>query len=213
MSFFKRLFGLEDGGPKARQLSHPRDLRTGDIVTFRYTDQPDISGKEFEVFGINTYIYGELCYPELVLKDRSLNIFYMMVEEEDGEEYLALSKKVSKVDMGHVISPADRSRIVTKGTGVPVTIVSKPGGFEHWLVDRYTKVDDGVKGAFVKGDARYLCDEVLARQERFSSHILEDSSGEYALEVEVYETGETELSVTVYCSIEDIEEMWPGAGE
>ena len=131
MSFFKRLFGSRDDEPKARRLSHPRDLRTRDIIKFRYIDQSDVSGKEFEISQINTYIYGDLCYPELVLKDRSGNIIYMMIEEEDGKEYLALSKKVDKAKINDLIVPNDMSAIQAKGNGTSVTVTAKPEGFEE----------------------------------------------------------------------------------
>ena len=48
------------------------------------------------------------------------------------------------------------------------------------------------------------------KQEKFSSHTLVDRSDEYAIEIELYDTGEVELSATVYHDIEEIEEMWPG---
>jgi hypothetical protein len=213
MSFFNRLFGSRDDKPKTRRLSHPRDLRSGDIIKFRYIDQSDVSGQEFEISQINTYMHGDLCYPELILKDRCGNIIYMMVEEEDGEEYLALSKKVVKAKVNDLIAPNDMTAIQARGNGTCVTIATKPEDFEEWLVNTYRKVDSHVKGAFVKGDARYLSNEEINRQERFTSHVLEDAEGEYALEVAVYETGETELSVTVYRDISEIEEMWPGAAE
>lgn len=209
MSFLKKLFGLGDNKPEMHRLSHPRDLRSGDIIKFRYIDQSDVSGKEFEVSQVNTYIYGDLCYPELVLKDRSGHIIYMMVEEEDGEEYLALSKKVDKTKINELITPNDMEAILAKGNGTSITITSKPNGLEEWLVNDYREVDDNIKGAFVKGDARYLSDEEINRQERFTSHLLEDTDGEFALEIEIYETGETEVSVTVYHYVDEIEEMWP----
>jgi len=212
MSFFKKLFGLEDKQPEARRLSHPRDLRAGDIIKFRYVDQSDVSGQSFEVSQINTYIYGDLCYPELVLKDRAGHIIYMMVEEEDGEEYLALSKKVAKAKMNDLIKPTDMEKIRAKGNGVAVTIATKPEGFESWLVNEYQEVDDQVRGAFVKGDARYLTEEQINRREQFTAHILEDVEGDYALELEIYSSGVMELSVTAYLAVEEIEEMWPGAG-
>lgn len=211
MGFFSNLFG--DGGdkqPKARKLTHPRDLRTGDIIKFHYLDQADVSGKEFEVAQINTYLYGNLAYPELVLKDRSNHIIYMMVEEEDGEEYLALSKKVGKANITDLVSPDDLSAMQQASTGYKLAIQQKLEGLDDWLSQSYKKVDHNIKGAFIKGDARYLNDEEASRQEKFSSHTLEDASGEYALELEIYASGETELSVTVYHDIDEIEEMWPG---
>jgi hypothetical protein len=208
--FFKRMFGGGDEKKKARRLSHPRDLRVGDIVKFRYVDQSDVSGKEFEVSLINTYMYGNLCYPELILKDRSSNIIYMMVEEEDGEEYLALSKKVGKTQLDEIIGQSQLDAVLQRGTGTRVTIKVKPVGLEEWLTEKYTESDDNIKGSFVKGDARYLSNEDVNRRENFSSYTLVDKSDKYALEIEVYEAGQIELSATVYHEIEEIEEMWPG---
>jgi hypothetical protein len=210
MSFLKNLFGLGGSEPKVRGLSHPRDIRAGDIIKFRYLDLPDVSGQAFEVTQINTYLYGDLCYPELILKDRSGNIIYMMVEEEDGEEYLALSKKIDKAKINEVIPPNDMTAIQASGNGTAVRVGAKPEGFQAWLVEDYREVDDRVEGSFIKGDARYLSDQDVNRREHFTSHILEDSEGDFALEIEIYETGEVELSATVYKEISDIEEMWPG---
>jgi hypothetical protein len=211
MSFFKNLFGSNKNEPKARKLTHPRDLRAGDIIKFRYVDQSDVSGKEFEVSQINTYLYGDLCYPELVLKDRSGHIIYLMVEEEDGEEYLALSKKVGKGNVSDVLNQEQLDEITQRGTGTKVKITNKPEGFGQWLVSNYKEVEDNIKGAFIKGDARYLSDAEINKQEKFSSHTLVDKSDEYAIEIELYDTGEVELSATVYLEISEIEEMWPGS--
>ncbi len=209
MGFLKALFGSGGATASVRKLSHPRDLRTGDIIKFGYLEQPDISNTQFEVAQINTYIYGDLCYPELVLKDSSGNLIYMMVEEEDGDEYLELSKKVAKGQIQDLFGPWDIGAITQKGTGTKVKVASKPEGFEEWLVDSYVEVDDNVKGAFVKGDARYLSAEDVNRQEKFTSHILEDSSEDYAIEIEIYSTGETEVCATIYHYIDEIEDMWP----
>jgi hypothetical protein len=210
VGFFQSLFGSGEPKGSARRLSHPRDLREGDIIKFGYIEQPDLSNTEFEVSQINTYIYGDLCYPELVLKDRSGNLVYMMVEEEDGDEYLALCKKIQKSEVSEVIGDDDvLTRILTRGTGAQVPVLKKPSGLEAWLVDSYTEVDDSVRGAFVKGDARYLAEQDINRQEKFTSHILEDATEDYAIEIEIYSTGETEVCATVYHGIDEIEEMWP----
>ncbi len=209
MSFLKSLFGSTDTAPKTRRLSHPRDLRAGDIIKFRYVDQSDLSGKEFEISQVNTYIYGDMCYPELVLKDRSNAIIYLMVEEEDGEEYLALSKKVGKGNVSDVLNQAQLDEITQPGTGTKVTIGSQPTGLRDWLVSEYKEVEDSIKGSFLRGDARYLSDEEMTKQERFSSHTLIDSTDDHAIEIECYETGEVELCATVYLEVSDIEEMWP----
>ncbi|TAE33807.1 MAG: hypothetical protein EAY65_03795 [Alphaproteobacteria bacterium] len=211
IGFLKALFGSDTPQEHVRRLTHPRDLRTGDIIKFGYLEQSDLSSTQFEVAQINTYLYGEMCYPELVLKDHAGNLIYMMVEEEDGEEYLALSKKIAKSDMNDVIGNDAMTRIMGRGVGTQLAIAHKPLGLESWMADSYTEVDDNVLGSFIKGDARYLSEEEVNRQEKFASHILEDRSYDYALEIEIYSSGEIELCATIYHDIDEIEEMWPSS--
>jgi hypothetical protein len=213
MSFFKTLFGLGSKATVARKLSHPRELMAGDIIKFGFLNQTDVSGNQFEVSQVNTYLYGNLGYPELVLKDRSGHIVFMMVEEDDGEEYLALSKKVPKAVMHDVLAPEDLEAIKTVGAGTKVKVKHKSDGLIEWLANKYCEVDDAIKGAYLKGDARFLTDEELTHQERFSSYVLEDAKGEHAIEIAIYDSGEIEMSVTVYLDVEEIEEMWPRHAE
>ncbi|MDX8384035.1 MAG: hypothetical protein R8M45_08135 [Ghiorsea sp.] len=207
--FFSRLFGGAKDAKVERRLTHPRDLLPGDIIKFSFLDQQDISGQQFEVAQINTYLYSRLNYPELVLKDRSGNIVYLMVEEEDGEEYLAISKKIKKAQMSTVLDQKQLDAVMKRGTGTKITVASKPEGMEQWMVKKYVETDDHVKGSFVKGDTRTLSPAEASRKENFFSHTLVDPSDKFALEIEVYESGEQELCVTVYHDIDDIDEMWP----
>ncbi len=195
--------------PTERRLTHPRDIRTGDILKFAYLPQAELSNKEFEVAQINTYIYGNLCYPEIVLKGRAGELFYMMVEEEDGDEYLGICKKIPKPDFESVIGVEALEKILQKGLGGNLKLAWKLAGFEDWLVNNYAEVDDKVVGSFVKGDARYLSDEEMLRQEKFESYILEDKSGEFSIEIEVYASGEIEACATIYHELTALEEMWP----
>jgi hypothetical protein len=208
-SLLKSFLPSKESAQKVRRLTHPRDLRQGDIIQFSYGEVKDFSNVSFEVSQINTYIYGELCYPELILKDRDGNIMYMMVEEEDGDEYLAMCKKIQKTDVPEVLGEHGLAAITATGVGMHLTIAHTPAEVEGWLAPKYRKVDDAVRGAFVKGDARYLSEADFQRQEKFTSYILEDESEEYALEIESYSTGEVDVCATVYLDIDDITEMWP----
>jgi hypothetical protein len=210
-SLLKAIFagGNGAGAQSERSLSHPRDIRTGDILKFGYLPQSELSNKEFEVAQINTYIYGDLCYPEIVLQGRAGELFYMMVEEEDGDEYLGICKKIPKADFESVIGEQSLDKILQKGLGGRLKLAWKLAEFEDWLVNDYAEVDDKIVGSFVKGDARYLSDAEMARQEKFSSYILQDKSGEYAIEIEVYASGEIEACATIYHELSALEEMWP----
>jgi len=207
--FLKNMFGSNDAANSTRKLSHPRDLRAGDIIKLPFLKQSDISGKQFEVSQVNTYFYDGLIYPEMVLKDNQGNIVYLMVEEEDGEECLAISKKVGRSKIRKVIEQNDLDAVLAKGTGTTISVASVPEELDGWLAKTYTETDDAVKGSFAKGDARDPSVQNSNSKERFSSHTLIDDSDEYALEIEVYGTNELELSATIYLDINEIEEMWP----
>jgi hypothetical protein len=212
MNFFKALFSNKET-PRVRRLSHPRDLQKGDIIKFRFLDQEALSGQTFEIAIVNTYLYGNLCYPELVLKDREGQLLYLMVEEEDGDEYLALSKKIPKAQVFDFLTE-DQLLLFKEGKpGQKISIATPPDDFSQWLSSGYIKSDSNIKGAFIKGDARFLSDAEISRREHFTSHTAEDSSEEFCLELEIYESGEQELCVTVYHDIEAIEEMWPSKDE
>lgn len=212
MRWLKALFGHDEhSGQSAgvRHLTHPNQLRTGDIIKFKFMDISESSGKQFEIHQINTYLYGNMCYPEMILKDRDGVLLYMSVEDEDGEEYLCLSKKIGKAHILDVISAENLDDITSKGVGHSITIQNPSPEYKEWLSNRYTEVDDNVQGAFIKGDGRELSDQAMKQRESFTSFLLESEDEEYALELEVYSSGERELCATRYFDIEEIDEMWP----
>ncbi len=205
------LFGGAEAPPV--RLDHPRDLRAGDILKLGFLPQPELNGSTFEITQVNTYIYGDLCYPELVLKDRKGNIVFLMVEEEDGEEYLAFSRKVARSDVWHLLDQQQLDSIVTARGGERIHLRDKLHGMEEWLADEYRKSSDKIVGRFLRGDAREMDDEEIQHTEGFVSHILVNDKDTHALEIEIYDSGELELSLTVYHELSAIEEMWPGKGE
>ena len=95
--------------------------------------QSEASGKIYEVFKVNTYNYDGVNYPEMILKDKEGNIIFMMVEEEDGEEYIGLSKKIPKAEIRNIIHQNTLDSILQAGTGITVKVQQKPDGFEKWI--------------------------------------------------------------------------------
>lgn len=207
IKFFKSLFGSE-GEAGDRILSHPRDLKKGDFLKFQRLSQPEASDKTFEVFKVNTYKYHGVNYPEMILKDRDNETLFLMIEEEDGEEYIALSKKVPKSKIREIIPQDGLDRILKDGTGSQWEFKRKDiaNEFKPWIAERYTETDED-RAIFAKGDDRH---EQTRQDENFRSYTLTDDSDEYAIEIEVYGNNELEMSVTVYHSINVIEEILPG---
>lgn len=208
--FFKKLFGSGELD-ETRKLSHPCNLREGDFLKFKFLPQDDIGGKTFSVFKVNTCHYDGIDYPEMILKDTDGNIIFMMVEEEDGEEYLCLSKKVPKAQIRDILPQEALDSILEQGTGTKweISVERVPEELKKWIVEKYTETDE-FKGKFSKGDARV---NQAQQAEDFKSYTLTDPTDEYALEVEIYGENELELSAIVYHDINIIEELLPGSLE
>lgn len=208
MGFFDNIFRKKEPAAE-RRLRHPQDLRKGDFVTFQFLPQQEVSGKTFEVSKVNTYTYDGVDYPEMILKNKEGDIIFMMVEEEDGEEYVGLSKKVPKTMIRDLIDQEMLDLIFARGTGVRVNLQSKPEELSAWLGDKYMETDEYL-GHFSKGDARA---KEFGQDERFRAYELHDHSDEFAIEIEVYGKEEVEMSLTVYHDINVIEEILPGSLE
>lgn len=212
LSLLKTLFGgsknSEEVQSAERQaLTHPRDLRKGDIIKFGFLPQEELSNARFEVVAVNTYDFDRQSY-SLTLKGDKDNRIWLTVNSEDGEEYLAIAKKLTREQVKSVFSPDEFAQVFQEGAGTELDVRSIPEGFAGWLSDAlYTEAEDCSQGYYHEGDLRYG----EARESYpLDFYLLEDDSEEFAVEIEVYEEGETEVSGVVYHPVSAIEEMWPG---
>ncbi|MEO0687064.1 MAG: hypothetical protein AAFY76_18960, partial [Cyanobacteria bacterium J06649_11] len=96
------------------------------------------------------------------------------------------------------------------GTALSTSINTAPADMKPWLAQQYRETNDSVRGIFVKGDYRHNDNIPEKGHETFTAHELIDGSGEFAVEIEVYKTGEREVSLTIYHDFDAIVEMWPG---
>jgi len=85
-----------------------------------------------------------------------------------------------------------------------------PSSLQEWTASHYVEEKDCTHGYYYEGDYR---NRSLPQYENDSCglqyYLLEDPEHEYAIEVEVYADGETEVSATVYLPMTSIAEMWP----
>lgn len=215
ISLFKSLFGSsdnDDAGSGRRRLSQPQDLQLGDIIKFKFMDHDVLSGKQFEVTKVNTYFYGSVSMPEFALTDSEGNTVYMVVEDEDEEEYLEISKVVKKSQIDEILSDAVINDILKAGRGGKLLLSDVPDQYLPWVSSKkYKKTEDAVKGSFAKGDVRTVVSSYELTRENFVYYTLVDKSDEYGMELAVYENGEMELSLTSYLELNQIEEMWPAS--
>ncbi|MDF0533137.1 hypothetical protein PY479_02450 [Shewanella sp. A32] len=215
MSLFGKLFGKD--APVTRQLAQPMDLRVGDMVTLddSFALPPQLRGQQFRVEAVNTYEYEHSQEPEFVLKGNSGDAVYMGLEQDD-ETWLAFSIKLHRsqvealFDLDAFAEIFEEPGKATLNT-MPLTAATEP--YAQWLADAYHQVAFAQFGYFHRQDYRHGKPSQFMENnpgDAFEAYELLDGDESRAIDIEVYQDGDTDVLLTLYRPLTDIREYWPG---
>ncbi|MDX8377517.1 MAG: hypothetical protein R8L53_05795, partial [Mariprofundales bacterium] len=101
MGLFDKVFQSNEDDVVIRQLDHPKDLMTGDIIKFGFMSIDAISNKNFTIQGVHTYdLGGEQKKKTRFLLRGSEDVLYRLavVNSAQGEQ-LEIAKAVSPDDV------------------------------------------------------------------------------------------------------------------
>jgi len=214
MSWFGTLFGKNSGEVEAvRSLSHPSQLNTGDIITMSFLNQQDLSAQRLEVTDVNSYDFDNRAEPSFTLKNDAGDVFFLSVENDNGKECLSISRLLKRKKVLELFDEAAFAEIFNAGAGIKLNRRENISStLMEWTASQYIEEQDCTNGYYYEDDFR---NRPLPLYEKDSCglqyYLLEDANGDFAIEIEVYSDGETEVSATVYLPMTSIEEMWPGA--
>ncbi|MDQ6991493.1 MAG: hypothetical protein Q9M11_07145 [Mariprofundaceae bacterium] len=212
MGWLKNLFGKGESSDSenVRSLNHAAELNKGDIIKMSFLDQQDLSNKRFEVSEVNSYDFEREQETSFTLKGQSGDIFFLSVCNDNGKESLSFSRLLKRSQVLDLFSENDFSHVFNEGAGSKLERKSIPASFEDWTSATYVEEEDCVKGYYHKGDYRKRS---IPRIEDESCgleyYLLAGLENNVAIEIEVYASGETEVSAVVYLDMSAIEEMWP----
>ncbi|GIU37038.1 hypothetical protein TUM3794_07120 [Shewanella colwelliana] len=213
MGFLKGLFGKKEQ-PK-RQLSHPNHLLKGDMISLddSFALPPQLRGQQLRVEAVNTYEFERKQLIEWVLKGHGNDTLFLSLDEDD-ETYLAFSLKIPRNLVEQIFDLEQFSDIFEEDVQANLTVQpSIPEQLEQWLGKQYHQINFAQFGYFHREDYRNQRppqDAEGATGDAFESYLLLDDKERYALDIEVYEGGETDVMLTLYRPLSDIREYWPG---
>ncbi|GIU42511.1 hypothetical protein TUM4438_09260 [Shewanella sairae] len=216
MGFLSSLFGKKEE-PK-RQLDHPSKLNKGDMISLddSFALPPQLRGQQLRVEAVNTYEYERKQQTEWVLKGHGSDTIFLSLDEDD-ETYLGLSIKVNR-GLVEALFDLDQFSEIFEEPGkaelTTNTLSADLQEYEQWLSAHYHQDSAGNFGYFHRQDYRGQKppqDANGATGEAFESYQLLDDDEDKAIDVEVYEGGETDVMLTIYRPLSDIRDYWPGA--
>lgn len=179
-------------------------FQVGSAIVFGFVPQASLSGMRLQVSAINTYQFGSESLTSFVLSNDRVSGVSMIVAESDGEQYLAISRRISISDRIKMFDNQELENVTEKQDVIQLTCKDNPD-FKGWTVPTYRRQIQGMKGILHGGDFRKA--SLPANGQEFKYTLLASSSNENAIEIEKYPDGRVEMYATVYRRTSDIGEV------
>lgn len=185
----------------------PEQLQEGSTLGFGFVPQVNLSGRRLTVSGMNTYQFGDESLTSFVLtQDKEAGVS-MIIAESEGEQYLALSRRIAISDRMKMFDSRDLENIIEKADITHLPCKDAPSEYKGWTVASYKREIQNLKGRIYKGDFRKNPLPDAKQAQEFQYTLLVSDSNEHAIEIEKYGDGRVEVYATVYRRISDIGEV------
>ena len=220
MNFFKNIFNKSDKKPP-RRLSSVNDLNKGDIIvlTDSFGLPESLRKQEFQISAVNSYEYEDFTQTEWVLAGTNNYEIFLSLDVDDIP-YLKFSLKVSREDVEHLFELDQFSTLFDNNDENDTTgqaFLTRQADTEltnQWTSPEYQQSIYGKVGYFHRKDHR--SENLSAYQgkgsgEQFELYQLLDKEEDKAVEVEVWEDGDTDVLLCLYRPLTDIVDMYPGS--
>lgn len=209
-NFISKLRGKQNGQRAA--LTHPEQLMPGDLLTLddSFVLPSLLRGARLEVIEVNTYQYQYSHFPEWILKGDGDKSIFFSIDTEDGESTAAFSIKIEEDEVKLLFEMDAFSTIFEEENGTTLEISSPDGDLAEWVSHCYRQESGAERAYFYRRDYRGLNPpQEEGEGEPFDYYLLNSADGMRAVEIEVWEGGETDVLLTVYRPLTDIRELWP----
>ncbi|MCL1065904.1 hypothetical protein L2735_03665 [Shewanella olleyana] len=218
MGFLSGLFGKKEA-PK-RQLDHVNKLLKGDMISLddSFALPEQLRGQQLKVEQVHTYEYERSQQCEWLLRGHSGTAIYLSYHQED-EAYLSFSIKVNRAVVEQLFDLDQFGQIFEEPGNAELTPLSLSNELDseygRWLASAYHQVEFGCFGYFHREDYRGQKppqdDNSQHRGLAFESYSLVNNEDSHAVDIEVYEGGDTDVMLTLYRPVTDIREFWPAS--
>ncbi len=204
------LEAITDFWKPVKKVSPPKikliDMQIGTVVSFGFVPQSVLSGRKLTVTAINSYQFGKDVLTSFVLGSEKGEEVSMIIAEAQGEQYLAISRRIAIKDREKLFDAGSIEIITGKNEAGQFTCKDNIPELKGWLVSNYKREIQGMRGYIHHADFRDGS-EVPQSGKEFQYTLLGSSSNEHAIEIESYQDGHVDVYATVYRRTSDINEV------
>ncbi|MCE2927710.1 MAG: hypothetical protein LW823_08735 [Rickettsiales bacterium] len=185
----------------------PDQLQVGSVIGFGFVPQPSLNGRRLSITHINTYQFGDEALTSFVLSQDQDAGVSMIVAESEGEQYLAISRRIPAGDRMKMFDAKDLDLVMTSPDQASLNCRELMSDFKGWLVTKYKREISGLTGFIYRGDFRKAMLPEKNQAQQFSYTLLVSDNNEHAIEIEKYSDGRIEMYATIYRRTTDIGEI------
>jgi hypothetical protein len=209
---FSKLFKKKTA--PAKQLDHPKDLKKGDMIQMidSFALPPQLKGQTLHVIDVNTYQYEYENDFELVLKSDSGGSVFLTIENDDGEEWANFSIKIQRKDVEDLFGLDQFAEIFDSEDLTTVKRINDVDKFERWTTTEYKQSSQPSTGYYYNQDYRgkTVPKDVEDGGEPVECIDLSDDDDDFSINIEIWDDGETDVSLTLSRPMSDIVDLFPG---
>jgi len=209
---FSKLFKKKTAPVKL--LEHPKDLKKGDMLQMidSFALPPELKGQSLHVISVNTYQYEYENEFEFVLKGDGGTSIFLTIENDDGEEWANFSIKIQRQDVDDLFGLDQFADIFDSEDLSEITRQKEVAGFERWTTDLYKQQSHPSTAYYYEKDyrGRSVPKHVEEGGEPVEVICLSDPEEDFCVNIEVWDDGETDVSLTLSRPITDIVDLYPG---
>ncbi|WP_341501889.1 hypothetical protein [Gallaecimonas sp. GXIMD4217] len=209
------MFGKWFGNKAApeRQIQRPQELQVGDMIqlTDSFALPGELRGKMLQVTEVNTQEFEREHGPEFILKGDQPGLLYLTLDQDD-ETWLCFSKRISREQVDALFGLEAFGALFEEPGEAQLEARALPA-LDGWHGDHYVQDAFAQMGYFHRQDYRGgqpPAHEGRDAGEPFEYYGLGSADERYRVEVEVYEDGETDVSLTLVRPLSDIRGYFPG---
>ena len=198
-----------------KQLEHPKELKKGDMMQMidSFALPPELKGQTLHVIDINTYQYEYENETEFVVKGDSGTSLFVTIENDDGEEYVNFNLKIRRKDVEKLFDMDQFADIFDSEELTEITRIGDIEKFSRWTTDKY--IQDGHPSTAYYYNKDYRGKTVPKHVEEGGEPCecisLIDSSDSFAVNIEVWDDGETDVFLCLRRPLTDVEDLFPGS--
>ncbi|WP_086932368.1 hypothetical protein [Agarilytica rhodophyticola] len=201
-----------------RTLTSANDLQVGDIIVFKDTlHLPEsIRGQSVEVVQVGAYEFESGFEASFALKTVSGEAYFLSSENDDGETILTLSRQIQREVVEAIFDLGEIGNVLDEGFSSLKSLDSTPAEYDEWVASEYHENADCVQCYYHKTDKRGQTPAQYSDGsfdgEELNYYECTSVNGDYGVAIEVYKTGDTDISLFKCFDESVIEDLLPNAG-